>query len=669
MTFDESTVCMRFAVVSDLHMHDVSFSASNLKFARTLGQLYAAAGGRLDALVIAGDITDWGTEEQIRQFDSVIRSKLKPETVLIAALGNHDVQDNYNVYKRGGKPFYKILGNRMYAGAAPEEIAVGNYHRVIHGMHFIALTLRDYHSGKHETEDLVWLRCQLEKAQEDSPGNRIFLATHPVIPDTVYGSNEGTYWHSTNLAEVLKDYPQTVVFSGHLHYPLNDERIIYQDGYTAVGTSAVYYGSLHPKYKGVSYIEINSGMEPYDSQVISQGLIVEVDGQGATRIRRYDFTADREIKQPWILPPVMSGLQPYAAEARRSLCNPPRFPEGAAVKIISFSPTRMRIKFPAAFDEDMVNSYEVTLRSGNGEIGQVMTYSDFYHHAKVEDMSRTVERVITAKNIGREIFEPAYTVEVRAMNSFGVFSEPIRNIPENEAEQVPDCPAILPTLMTDTICRKIYDFDFWEQGNKNIGTINDTTAYVSECDGAGQDFSLEAVPSGTDGGNAMKLTIIRENAAHCFHAIYIKATHPENVYAAQTYPDSTAFSFYVDATNWTGNLKIYPMIYEWDYDLNSKPVGITLFAPRSKFTYFIERQGALTSCSGSAEMCLPPRYQGRVYLPLTPDAVEPIWGTKDVNGRFDGMMITKLVFVLTDTNEKGCSFLLDDIGIHSKANG
>ena len=88
--WDERNILLRFAALSDLHIGESPAAQANRRFVRALDRLYAAAGGRLDALLVAGDITDWGTDGQIREFARIIRECLRPETVLTAAIGNHD---------------------------------------------------------------------------------------------------------------------------------------------------------------------------------------------------------------------------------------------------------------------------------------------------------------------------------------------------------------------------------------------------------------------------------------------------------------------------------------------------------------------------------------------------------------------------------------------------
>ncbi len=72
---------------------------------------------------------------------------------------------------------------------------------------------------------------------------------HAMIEGTTLGSNYGNYWatNSKELYDTLAQYPQLITFGSHLHYPLQDERSIYQGDFTSVETASVYFASLEPK--------------------------------------------------------------------------------------------------------------------------------------------------------------------------------------------------------------------------------------------------------------------------------------------------------------------------------------------------------------------------------------------------------------------------------------
>lgn len=431
--FDENSIVLRFGVLSDLHA-----ASGTPKFEEAVRQLYEKAGEeKLDAIVVAGDLTDNGAVEEIQSLKGVLdRQRLAERgTEFVFTLGNHDIlydKDPYN-----GIRFKQILKDYAFKGATEEEIKNGNHHIEIEGYHFLALNCKKYNGGaEYAPEDLEWLRSKLEKVSEMDPRKPIFLVTHPVVYNTTYGSVDGTYWHTKNLHSVIKDYPQVIVFSGHLHFPLNSERSIFQGDYTTINTAATYYCSLEGEIDGIRPIDTGGGMEPRDRQDFSQGLYLEVDENGNTRITRMDFFNKDIIKEPWIIPaprPDKSHLLPYADTTREAENTAPYFPEGAAAKILGISKTSLEIEFDTALDDDLVYYYEIHLldKATGKPAGKnyAITYSDFYRTPKPENMKRKASLSLDGGAF-RILFNEfdlskEYVVKIVAVDSFGLKSEPI----------------------------------------------------------------------------------------------------------------------------------------------------------------------------------------------------------------------------------------------------
>lgn len=431
--FDEANIVMRLAVVSDLH-----FNQGKEKFDECLKQLYANAGEeRLDALLVAGDLTDNGICLQVRELKKVLdkHELAKKGTKFFFALGNHDLAFDEKPYN--GEMFKKYLGDYAFEGASKEEIKNGNHHQVIKGYHFIASNCKIYNGGCHHLqEDLDWLKTALDEAQKDDPQRPIFLLTHPVIYDTVYGSKESTYWYSNNIDELLKNYPQVITFGGHLHFPLHDERNIHQRYYTAIQTGCTLYCSLESEIDGIKPIDTKGGMEPSDCHDFSQGLYLEVDGHHNVRVTRMDFYNKAQIKHPWVIPaPKEDGshLNRYTSEAILVNNKAPSFQKGSSVNVSRKGTKQIEISFDAACDDDYVYYYEIHLLDKDTlcKVGKshVITYSDFYRFANPKDMKKRLKKVVDV-----ELFqlptgflerEKKYVVKIIAVDTSGLKSEPL----------------------------------------------------------------------------------------------------------------------------------------------------------------------------------------------------------------------------------------------------
>ena len=88
------------------------------------------------------------------------------------------------------------------------------------GYHFIALnTEKDLKDQAYLSEEqLSWLEQKL--AEQADPNRPIFLTIHQSFSDVSYQTeNEGAYIgaQEERLKEILSDYPQTVIMTGHTH--------------------------------------------------------------------------------------------------------------------------------------------------------------------------------------------------------------------------------------------------------------------------------------------------------------------------------------------------------------------------------------------------------------------------------------------------------------------
>jgi hypothetical protein len=237
--FDENNVVIKFAAISDTHMQGTNGIPSQ-KLATALDQLNNKANGNLDALFVTGDLTDYGLPEQITELKRVFdNSKIDfHKTKFIFAIGNHEYYNHQlkGAVWNGGYLFKDVFGDEVYQGATDQEIKDGDYHAVVNSYDFIAVNCVQYDGGvKYADSDIAWLKDQLKIAAAERPGKPIFVGSHPNITGTNLGSNEGDYWACSDLYDILKNYPQVIYFCGHLHFPENDERSIWQGDFTTIG--------------------------------------------------------------------------------------------------------------------------------------------------------------------------------------------------------------------------------------------------------------------------------------------------------------------------------------------------------------------------------------------------------------------------------------------------
>ncbi len=438
LEFDEQNVVLRFGAMSDLH-----FTGGAEKFTEAVKQLYKRVGdNKLDAIVVAGDLTDSGSPAEIAALKAAL-DKLevnKKGTKFIFALGNHDT--NFDALPYNGLAFSKGLKEYAFEGATEDEIKNGNHCLRINGYYFLAVNTKKYNGGcEHAKEDLDWLQTKLKEAVNQAPDKPVFVIFHPLVYDTVYGSNSGSYWASKNINELLKDYPQVITFGGHLHSPLNDERTIFQRDFTSLNTASIKYVALDDVVSGVCPIELEGGSAPKNCNYFSQGLYLEVDKNNNVRVTRLDFFREAEIKYPWIIPTPKidkSHLKFYTLEARTVNNKAPYFATDAYVNIRRVAKKKLDIEFSTAIDDDLVYAYEVYLldKESGSLVGSTyaVTFSDFYMTPDPKKMQEKVFRAFSTDHfkIATGEFDPTkeYVIKIIALDSYGLKSQPIYSEPE-----------------------------------------------------------------------------------------------------------------------------------------------------------------------------------------------------------------------------------------------
>lgn len=379
-----------FAVISDVHIRNATEKNSE-KFKKALNIINREAPDS-DALIIAGDLTDNGYASEYDVFNNIYDSYGNKSSQMLAVMGNHDYWNGLSA-KGAQNRFEDKIGVEIRS------------HEVIEGHSFIQVSTEGGAThGEFSKELAQWLEGELESASSANPNKPIFLTVHQHIKDTVYGSDD---WGNEALYDVIKDYPQVVTFSGHSHYPLNDERSINQRDFTSVGTSSLSYTELESG-------KINGSVPPNASD-FSQGLIVRVKDD-EVNIERLDFHSDDTIKDNWSIkqPATKENFQ-YTDERSVNRSNP-YFEENSNIIASNITEDSATITFDQGKHEDLVHSYR--LEAVNKETGIVekslLAFSEFYFGSKIPER---LSFDITGLKSNTD-----YELRVYAIESFGKVS-------------------------------------------------------------------------------------------------------------------------------------------------------------------------------------------------------------------------------------------------------
>lgn len=415
--FDADNVALTFSVMSDSHMGFGEEAETMLRNALNKASLRRYAKNGLDALVFCGDQTYMGKREEAELFANVLRGKFDlTKTAAVIAHGNHDTCWSGCMTRA---EYVDAYGEDVYSfDQSDTDPATGNRHVLVKGYHFLAVEI-NYYSGKDNTNPMSpateqWLKDTLDKLTAENPDQYIFVACHCPAPDTVYGSyaynTDGTWGSSKELNAILKDYKQVVLFSGHTHYAINDERTINQSTYTQV-----HAGSTTDMVIDSDYLE-----KITDRRSESNGMVVEIDNKGRVRINRIDFARNMQIKNYWYLDACKadgSHLNRYTPEARAATNTAPDFGSDAALTLEAMSNNRVMITYPTAADDDMVFNYIITITNEKGEkVDEVNTYSPWYFDPDLSQLP-------AYRKITRTCGPQPVKVEVTAYDSFGAASK------------------------------------------------------------------------------------------------------------------------------------------------------------------------------------------------------------------------------------------------------
>jgi len=178
----------------------------------------SAAKDGLDALVLLGDNTMDGMEQQYALFFAALAAHSKAGNNLVA-VGNHDLW-GMGSYLNGKNRFFDYCN--QFTGNSLENIY---YYKVVNGYYLILLgTESDMHTTGHITDTQIsWLDARL--AEATAGGRPAFVFHHFPV---------GHVLEPERLEAVLKSYPNVFYFYGHVHHALTDKT------FTKAGDSLYY---------------------------------------------------------------------------------------------------------------------------------------------------------------------------------------------------------------------------------------------------------------------------------------------------------------------------------------------------------------------------------------------------------------------------------------------
>ena len=351
---------LTLGVLSDIHLE--GRPGDDKWFLKALRH-FAEAG--VDGVVIAGDIANYGRVTELRQcadaWNAVFPGDKGPDGRHVEKLfvyGNHECIRDKKKYpdepawiSEGYAKSWRECFGEEWAPVMVKEVK---------GYTFV---LAHYPVGRKSAASM--LAKVAPGLDRDKP---FFFVQHEHPKDTCYGP---WAWGHDNGAttKVLSAYPNAIALSGHSHYPLTDERGIWQDGFTSIGTSTLHhiaqdYSLIDNAYRGGN----NFGYQGLESRTnLTPCVCGGKDGKQAmvlrvyddhVRIERRELAYDLPLGEDWVFPIAKGAApvdRPYAFDRVRAKRVAPQFGEGAKVTVAQCrskrkmeNPDGLRVTIPAA---------------------------------------------------------------------------------------------------------------------------------------------------------------------------------------------------------------------------------------------------------------------------------------------------------------------------------
>ncbi len=388
------TPVMRFIISSDSHVSTVGDTqTTRIEKMIKLGYKIAESDeeyNKLDAVLMAGDITDDGTKLGFASFKAAQNAVLKDGTKALSVIAkSHDSSSQGNA--AAGEYYTSITGQPT------------DFHEVINGFHFIGLSVSATDGDHYSEYQREWLVEQLNEATIDDPTKPIFVMHHEHVANTVYGSSDFDGWGVDYFADIFKRYPMVVHFSGHSHYPINDPRSIWQGEYTALGTGGLYYVELT--------VDDERCVHPDGYHDVASFWVVEVDANNRIRFRAVDLNAEEYLVEYNLANPLERKYMPIQQMTKSKA---PEFKEGTALTVKG-----SKLTFDAAESKDgmpifIYRAYAVDAQGNRTPVGKAL--AEYYNYEVPDTVTIKLENLP----------EGDYTLEVVAENCYGMQSEPIK---------------------------------------------------------------------------------------------------------------------------------------------------------------------------------------------------------------------------------------------------
>jgi len=408
------------------------------------------------------DLVDYNTNPKTEvtadSFESKFAVKLTTADALFDKyLGHLDTQTTLADAQNG------LHYGNMHMTIDPDGVKDDDY---TDDIHFIGVEM------SQSEESVAWAKAILDKSVAENPAKPIFMMTHYKMPGNMFGS-----MNVTNLHNVIKNYPQVIIWGAHSHTTMHNDTAINSDnGYIQVETATTRYLdtknqlTLSSKFGDAVNQNENYPNTPYNysyhTSENSYGMYVEMDKNYNVRLNRLDlyrsyskdyqeresfFVNDRYtnfdnqkyneefvavdepvfIREPWDIVDIKSGahLEKFSSETRANNTSKPYFENNNSLAAVG-TDDGLEVTFTMnAKDDGMVMLYVLEVKKANGSVVHRRYYTNLYFEYP-QDPNATypgnniAEREIVANIDGLDSGR-SYTVSLFAVDDFEVAGTPL----------------------------------------------------------------------------------------------------------------------------------------------------------------------------------------------------------------------------------------------------
>ncbi|MBR5570782.1 MAG: metallophosphoesterase family protein, partial [Oscillospiraceae bacterium] len=400
-----------------------------------------------DVLFMPGDIVNNVDQSYYDRFWSIFQSVYGTDKSqwpeLVWTMGNHEWYDlnektatnAISMFKANAKiESDNLVKMSQVASQSNPGQTVVNYYKVINGVPFVVISgdgMSMKVSDAQKAELIGWLD-EINELPSVKAGSPIYVAYHGPISDVTF-FGQGTSDESKVVDAILKNYPNTIVFTGHTHYANINERTINQIDYTAINLGSSSYSRIASrsatsqagdKYynAGGSDKDVVNGEVSFGYEYVQNLMVLQNNTDGSVNMDRYitdSNSADaRKVGITWNFPAGLTKDKFIYTNARfenKQWANALYGKDGLTFAdnadiAYSVKGSEMMVYFDDVTDHNCAEHYKITV-TADGKTSK--TYDFVGNYYKYYEEAQTYHFVLSDIPAGTN-----YKVEVKAYDFF-----------------------------------------------------------------------------------------------------------------------------------------------------------------------------------------------------------------------------------------------------------